>query len=94
VRGYDGVDHEQSDAVGARLMLDPEEGTGRGDCRSRRAQRSRELGVFELWQTPGAQGQFMDERLRPAILQAAIDASVALEWLSQTSMSRPPCGGP
>lgn len=52
------------------------------------------LGVFELWQTPGAQGQFMDERLRPAILQTAIDASVALEWLSQTSMSRPPCDGP
>jgi len=42
----------------------------------------------------GAQGQLMDERLKPAILQAATDASVGLEWLGQTSMSRPPCDGP
>lgn len=59
--------------------------TGRGVCSSTRSQRSRELGVVELWETPGLQGQFTDERLEPAIQQAAIDASAGVEWLSQSS---------
>jgi len=59
--------------------------TGRGVCRPRWSQRRRDLGVVELWETPGVQGQFTDERLEPAIQQAAIDAWAGVEWLSQTS---------
>lgn len=35
------------------------------------------------------QGQFTDERLEPAIQQAAIDASAGVEWLNQTSHVAP-----
>ena len=89
MRDYDGVDREQSDAVEARLRLDPESGEGeRPEClRFQGGAAKPGAGVFEVWGTPGAEGQFMHERVEPAIQQSR-DCRVGRPRVAQSDL---PC---
>ena len=96
MRDFDGVDREQSEVVDARLRLDPESGGGdRPKCLQFQAGAAKPgAGVSEVWETHAAQGQFIHERLEPAIQQSR-DCRIGKPRVAQSDLpcrARPPKG--
>lgn len=91
---FDGVGHEQYEAVNGRLGIDPE--TGQGDWPAGmlyHAGGAKPGGwvVFEVWESQQAQEEFMHGRLGRALQEGGISGPPArVEWLELAAHHAPP----
>lgn len=91
---FDGVGHEQYEAVNGRLGIDPE--SGQGDWPAGllfHAGGAKPGGwvVFEVWESQRAQEDFMHGRLGRALQEGGIsDPPARVEWLELAAHHAPP----
>ncbi len=90
---FDGVGREQYDAVNKRLGIDMASGEGdwpEGLLSHTAGAKAGGWVVFEVWESRGAQGQFMNERLGQALQEGGITEPPArVEWVEVVSNHRP-----
>ena len=90
---FDGVGREQYDAVNKRLGIDMASGEGdwpEGMLSHTAGAKADGWVVFEVWESRGAQGQFMNERLGQALQEGGITEPPArVEWIDVVSNYSP-----
>ncbi len=80
----DTVGRTDYDAVNAALDISAESGEGRwpsGLLYHAGGEKPGGWVVFEVWESKDAQGQFMAERLGPALAQCGVGAPTRVEWV-------------